>query len=112
MPAAVSKPQCKNTNGEKQVEDKSDIGNPTNRYYNIPASGTNITTNEMMKAIAHHEQLLPSVGPTTCWATILAGASSFTWFKDVIKILGFFYGEVAEISELPPSICPFTFGAV
>ena len=55
---------------------------------------------------------LPSVGPTTCSATIFAGASNFPDFKILAKSCASSTVKFPEISELPPSIAPFTFGAV
>ncbi len=53
----------------------------------------------------------PSVGPITCSATILAGASSLPDFNVLARSCASLIVKFPEISERPPSIGPLTFGA-
>ena len=54
---------------------------------------------------------LPRVGPTICSATIFAGALVLPDFKILARSCASSVVKLPEISELPPSIGPFTLGA-
>ncbi len=73
----------------------------------------NITAKAMANAIIPPlTASAPNVGPTTCSATIFAGASSLPDFKMLARSCASSTVKFPEISELPPSIGPLTFGAV